>query len=111
MWQDTDAVAVGLTRVGARAAHTAPHTPTWAIVVGIGLGVLLTLFWLGLALVSIRQPPGHEGDDDHGSGPGGGGPGRSGPDGGGPPGSAPVSWADFEREFAAYVSAQKVGMR
>jgi hypothetical protein len=111
MWRDADAAAVGLTRAGARAAHTAPHTPTWAIVVGIGLGVLLVVLWLGLALVSIRRPPGRDGDDDHGSGPGGGGPGRRGPDGGEPPGSAPVSWADFEREFAAYVAERKAGVR
>jgi hypothetical protein len=111
MWQDVDAAAVGLTPTVARAAHAAPPTPTWAIVVGIGVGVLLALFWLTLALVSHRQPPGREGDDDHGSGPGGGGPGRPGPDGGDAPGGAPVWWADFEREFAAYVSERKASVR
>jgi hypothetical protein len=84
--------------------------PTWAIVVGIGLGVLL-MCWLGLALVSNRRPPGREGDDDHGSGPGGGGPGRRGPDGGDAPGGAPAWWPDFEREFAAYVSELHAGAR
>jgi hypothetical protein len=102
MWHDRDAVAVGLTRVAARTAH-ATHTPTWVIVLGIGLGVLLML-WLGWALVSAWRPPGLEGGDDHGSGPGGGGPGRPGPHGGEPPGGAETWWPDFEREFSAYVS-------
>jgi hypothetical protein len=102
MWHDRDAVAVGLTRVAARTAHAA-QTPTWAIVLGIGLGVLLML-WLGLALVRAWRSPGRGSDDEHGSGPGGGGPGRPGPDGGDPPGGAEAWWPDFEREFAAYVS-------
>jgi hypothetical protein len=102
MWHDRDAVAVDLTGVAARTAH-ATHTPTWVIVLGIGLGVLLTL-WLGLALVRAWRPPGRGGDEDHGSGPGGGGPGRSGPRGGDPLGGAERWWPDFEREFAAYVS-------
>jgi len=111
MWPDVDTAAVGLTRGVARATHAAPHTPTWAIVVGIGLGVLIAMFWRGLALVSNRQPPGREGDDDHGSGPGGGGPGRPGPDGGDAPGDAPAWWADFERQFAAYVSERNASVR
>jgi hypothetical protein len=111
MWQDMDAAAVGLTRAAAQAAHAAPHTPTWTVVVGIGLGVLLAMFWLAFALVSNGQPPGCEGDDDHGSGPGGGGPGRRGPDGGDAPGGAPAWWAEFEREFAAYVSERKASVR
>jgi hypothetical protein len=110
MWQHVAAAAVGLTRAAARAAHAAPHTPTWAVVVGIGLGVLLATFWLALALVSNRQPPGREGDDDHGSGPGGGGPRRQGPDAGDGPGGAPTSWADFERQFAAYVSERRASV-
>jgi hypothetical protein len=101
MWHDRDAVTVGLSRVAARTAHAAP-TPTWVIVLGIGLGVLL-IVWLGLVLVR-DWPPGQGGDDDHGSGPGGGGPGRPGPDSGGPPGGVDAWWPDFEREFAAYVS-------
>ena len=111
MLQHVDAAAVGLTRAAARAADAAPQTPTWAVVLGIGLGVLLMTFWLALALVSNRRPPGREGDDDHGSGPGGGGPGRRGPDGGDAPGGAPERWADFERQFAAYVSEQEASAR
>src|SRR5258707_1167850 len=103
MWQDADAAAIGAARAVAQTAHAASHTPTWSIVVGVGLGVLVTTLWLALALVSTRRPPGREGDDDHGSGPGGGGPGRPGPDGGDAPGGAPEWWADFERQFAAYV--------
>ena len=102
MWHDRDAVVLGLTRVAARTAHAA-HTPRGLIVLGIGLGVLLTL-WRGRALVRAWRPPGREGDDDHGTGPGGGGSGRPGPHGGKPPGGAETWWPDFEREFAAYVS-------
>jgi hypothetical protein len=111
MWHDVDAAAVGLTRAVGRAAHVAQHTPTWAIVVGVGLGVMVAMLWLALALVSNRQPPGREDDDDHGSGPGGGGPGPQDPDGGDAPGGAPVWWADFERQFAAYVSERKASVR
>jgi hypothetical protein len=66
MWEDADAATVGLTRGLTRSAHAAPHTPAWATVVD----VVLAMFWLGLALVSIRQSAGREGDDDHGSGRG-----------------------------------------
>jgi hypothetical protein len=111
MLQHVDAAAAGLTRSVARAAHAAPHTPTWAIVLAIELGVLVAIFWLALAPVSNRWPPGREGEDDHGSGPGGGGPGRLGPDGGDAPGGAPERWADFERQFAAYVSEQEASVR
>jgi len=103
MWHDTQAVVVGISRVVARTGEATSHTSTWAAFVGAGLSVLLTVFWLGFAFVSTRQPPGEEGDDDRGSGPSGGGPGRPGP-GGDAPGGAPTWWPDFERDFAAYVS-------
>ena len=99
-----DATVAGLTRAVAQAGHAAPQKPSWAIIIGIGVGVPLAMFFLALVLGSTRRPPGREGDDDHGSGPGGGGPGRPGPDGGDAPGGAPAWWPDFEREFAAYVS-------
>ena len=111
MWQHVDAAVVGLPRAVARAAHAAPHTPTWAIVAGLEVAVLVAMFWLAFALVGNRQPPGRESDDDHGSGPGGGGPRRRGPDGGDAPGGAPGWWADFEREFDAYVSERKARVR
>lgn len=111
MWQNAHAAAVGLTRVAARTARAVPPAPTWAIVVSIGLGALLATFVLWLALVGIRQPPGRDGDDDHGSGPSGGGPGRPGPDGGDAPGGAPTWWPDFEREFAAHVSERQAIVR
>jgi hypothetical protein len=111
MSHDAHAAAVVLPRGVARAAHAGPHAPTWAIVVGIGLGVLVAVFCLTLALIRDRPPPGREGDDNHGSGPGGGGPRRPGPDGGDAPGGAPEWWADFERQFAAYVSERKASVR
>jgi hypothetical protein len=43
MWRDANAAAAGLTRAVPRAAHAASHTPTWAIVVGIGVAACLTL--------------------------------------------------------------------
>jgi hypothetical protein len=111
MWHDADSAAIGLTRVVSGAPNAAPHTSAWAIVVCIGLSVLLATFFLTLVVISTRQPPGRGGDDDHGPGPGGGGPGRPGPDGGDAPGGTPASWADFEREFAAYVSERTAGVR
>jgi hypothetical protein len=111
MWHDADAAALGLTRVVARTAHAAPRTPAWAVAVGIGLCVVLAMFWLGLVFLSYRRPPGREGDDDHGSGPGGGGPGRPGPNSGDAPGGAPTWWPDFEREFAAHVSEREAVVR
>lgn len=110
MWQDANVAAVGFTQAVGRATHAAPPS-TWAIVVGVGLVALLSVLCLKVAVVSHRQPPGREGDDDHGSGPSGGGPGRPGPDGGDAPGSAPEWWADFEREFAAHVSEQTASLR
>jgi hypothetical protein len=107
MWQDAHAAAVGLTGVAARTAHAASPAPTWAIAVGIGLGVLLATLVLWCALVATRQPPRGDGDDDRGSGPGGGGPGRPGPDGGDAPGGAPTWWPDFERDFATHVSERE----
>jgi hypothetical protein len=110
MWQHAHFAAVGFTQAVGRATHAAPPS-TWAIVVGAGLCALLAMLCLRVALVSNRQPPGREGDDDHGSGPSGGGPGRPGPDGGDPPGSTPEWWLDFEREFAALVSEQTASLR
>jgi hypothetical protein len=110
MWQHAHVAAVGFTQAMGRATHEAPPS-TWAIVVGVGVGALLAMFCLIVALVSNRQPPGREADDDNGSGPSGGGPERPGPDGGNPPGSAPKWWADFEREFAAHVSEQTASVR
>jgi hypothetical protein len=104
MWHHTPAVVVGISRVVARMGDAASPTPTWATVLGIGLSLLFVMVWLGFALVSTRQPPGQEGDDDRGSGPGGGGPRRPGPGGGDAPGGTPTWWPDFERDFAAYVS-------
>jgi hypothetical protein len=103
MWQHAHVAAVGFTHAVGRATHASPPS-TWAIAVGAGLGALLATFCLVVVLISNRQPPGREGDDDHGSGPSGGGPGRPGPDGGDAPGGAPAWWADFERDFAAHVS-------
>lgn len=111
MWEDLHVATVELARAGSRAPHAAPHKPTWAIVVGLGLCVLLATSWLAFVLVSNRQPPRREGDDDHGSGPGGGGPGRPGPDGSDAPGGAPAVWADFELEFAAYVAEREASVR
>src|ERR1700742_2018030 len=56
MWHDSDAAAVPLTRVATRTGHAA-HAPTWVIILGIGLGVLLVL-WLGLVLVRDWRRPG-----------------------------------------------------
>jgi hypothetical protein len=103
MWHDAGAATAGFGRGLAQAAHPAPHAPTLAIVAGILLAVLVPVFSLAVALVSNRQPPGRDGDDDQGSGPGGG-PGRPGPDDGDAPGGAPAWWPDFEREFAAYAA-------
>jgi hypothetical protein len=88
------------------ATHVAQGAQAWATVVGIGFAVAITMFWLALALISNRRPPGPGGSDDPGSGPGGGGPGRRGPDGGDAPDGSPAWWADFERQFAAYASAR-----
>jgi hypothetical protein len=104
-----DIAAVSLSRAVAHPAHAASPTPTWAVVMSVGLGLVLTTAWVALALVSIRRPPGRQGDDDHGSGPGGGGPRRQGPDGDAPSGT-PALWAEFERDFAAYVSKRTASL-
>jgi hypothetical protein len=105
-----DIAAAGLTGAMARTADAAAPTPTWVVVMSIGLGVVLTTVWVALALVSIRRPPGRQGDDDHGSGPGGGGPGGRGPGGGDAPSGPPALWAEFERDFATYVSERTASL-
>jgi hypothetical protein len=105
MWPHPPAAAASLTRAAAPATHAAPHTPTWAII-GIGLGVLLATITLALALVSNPPPPRHDSDDHPGSGPGGSGPRQPSPNDGNAPSGAPERWADFEQQFATYVSEQ-----
>jgi hypothetical protein len=74
------------------------------------VGVLLASR-VALVLLSNPRPPGRNPDDDQGSGPSGGGPGRPGPDGGDAPGGTPALWAEFERDFAAYVSERPASLR
>ena len=65
--------------------------------------VLVVAFSLFLVVISTRQPPRSDGDDNGGWGRGDG-PKGPGPDGDHPPGGDPVWWPDFERQFAAYVA-------
>jgi hypothetical protein len=67
-------------------------------VVGAGALLLLLLaLWLG------REGRGPGPDESDPGSDGGGGPRRPPPP---PPPVGPVSWAEFEREFAAFVAAQ-----
>lgn len=98
----------GLSRASAWAAHAVAPTPTWTILAAIGVSVLAVLFGFVLALLSIRRLGGRDGDDDSGAGPsGGGGPPRPGPNGSDSPRGDPLGWAEFDRQFAAYVATQK----
>jgi hypothetical protein len=105
------AAPFGLARASAWAAHAGPAAPTWLTFVALAAAVVVVLFSLGLVLAGNRQPPRRDGDDDGGSGPGGGGPRRPGPDGDDPRGGDPAWWAEFERQFAAYVASQKASVR
>jgi hypothetical protein len=77
-------------------------TPASIAVAALTVFVLFVLVW------SCRRP-GRDGPDDSDPGPddGGGGGGRRRPRR--PPPAGPVSWAEFERQFAAYVASREGG--
>jgi hypothetical protein len=90
------------TRFALGGAGGGPSTSALAIALTVGI-LLVTL--LGTAWFVLTQSSGGgrgADDDDANPGPGGGGSGRP-PNGPSGPTSEPEWWAEFERQFAAYV--------
>jgi hypothetical protein len=105
------AAEVAFARGPAWAGHAGHPPPTWVTIAVIVVTVMFALVWLWLVLMSRRHPPGRDGDDDRGAGPGGGGPRRPGPDDRDAPGGDPAWWDEFERQFSAYVAARELAVR
>ena len=89
------AAEVAFARGPAWAGHAGHPPPTWVTIAVIVVTVMFALVWLWLVLMSRRHPPGRDGDDDRGAGPGG----------------DPAWWDEFERQFSAYVAARELAVR
>jgi hypothetical protein len=98
--------SVELVRSAASTAHGATAAATWETALAIGVAFLLMACVAAIVVLVPTCPPGHESDEDGGSGPGGEGPGPWRPDAPRGPDGDPDWWPEFEQEFAAHVSGR-----
>jgi hypothetical protein len=95
--------SVELVRFAASTPHGATATATWETSLAIGVAFVLMACVAAIVVLVPTRPPGHDSDEEGGSGPGGEGPGPWRPDAPRRPGGDPDWWPEFERQFAAYV--------
>ncbi len=100
-----------LVRSAASTAHGATAPATWETGLAIGVAFLLMACVAAIVVLVPPRPPGHDSDEDAGSGPGGEGPGLWRPDAPRRPNGEPDWWPEFEQQFAAHVTARSSQIR
>lgn len=98
--------SVELVRSAVSVPHRATATGTWETSLAIGVAFLVMACMAAIVVLVPTRSPGHESDEEGGSGPGGEGPGRWRPDPPRPPDGDPDWWHEFEQQFAAHVSGR-----